>query len=53
MTDPQGEVFLHKEMKARQELSLTLIDPFRDDRAVGVACMQSWYHRLGVSTAPW
>ena len=41
--DPQGEVLLHKEIKARPEPLLALLEPFRDDLVVGVECMHCWY----------
>ena len=41
--DQQGEVLLHKEIKARPEPLLVLLEPFRDDLVVGVECMHCWY----------
>lgn len=41
--DQQGEVLLHKEIKARPEPLLAMLEPFRDDLAVGVECMHCWY----------
>lgn len=41
--DQQGEVLLHKEIKARPEPLLALLEPFRDDLVVGVECMHCWY----------
>lgn len=41
--DQQGEVLLHKEIKARPEPLLALLKPFRDDLVVGVECMHCWY----------
>jgi len=37
--DQQGEVLLHKEIKAQPEPLLTLLEPFRDDLVVGVEYM--------------
>jgi len=39
----QGEVLLHKEIKAQPELLLATLEPFRDDLVVGVECMHCWY----------
>ena len=33
----------HKEIKARPEPLLALLEPFRDDLVVGVECMHCWY----------
>jgi hypothetical protein len=41
--DQEGEVLLHKEIKAQPEPLLALLDPFRDDLIVGVECMHCWY----------
>lgn len=41
--DQQGKVLLHKEIKARPEPLLALLEPFRDDLVVGVECMHCWY----------
>ena len=41
--DQQGEVLLHKEIKARPEPLLALLEPFRDDLVIGVECMHCWY----------
>jgi len=41
--DQQGEVLLHKNIKANPESLLKLITPYRDDLVVGVECMFSWY----------
>jgi len=43
IVDQQGEVLLHKEIKARSEPLLALLEPFRDDLVVGVECMHCWY----------
>lgn len=39
----QGETLLHKEIPAKPELLLQLIDPYRNDLVVGVECMHCWY----------
>ncbi|AXS83576.1 hypothetical protein [Marinobacter sp. Arc7-DN-1] len=41
--DQQGEVLLHKEIKARPEPLLAVLELFRDDLVIGVECMHCWY----------
>ena len=41
--DQQGEVLLHKEIKAQPKPLLALLEPFRDDLVMGVECMHCWY----------
>ena len=41
--DQQGEVLLHKEIKAQPERLLAVIEPFREDLVIGVECMHCWY----------
>ena len=39
----QGETLLHKEICAKPDLLLQLIEPYRDDLVIGVECMHCWY----------
>src|SRR5262245_5672885 len=38
-----GEIMLHRNMKARPEMLLKAIAPYRDDIVVAVACIFPWY----------
>jgi len=39
----QGETLLHKEIPAKPEPLLRLIEPYMDDLVIGVECMHCWY----------
>lgn len=39
----QGETLLHKEIPAKSEALLSLIEPYLEDLVVGVECMHCWY----------
>ena len=41
--DHQGDVLLHRNMKAAPEPLLKAIKPYRDDIVVGVECIFTWY----------
>ena len=41
--DQAGEVRLHQNIKTDRELFLKIIEPFREDLAVAVECMFTWY----------
>ena len=41
--DPQGEILLHKNMPCAPELFLKAIAPYREDMAVAVECIFTWY----------
>lgn len=41
--DQQGETLLHKEIPAKPEPLLHLIEPYLDDLVIGVECMHCWY----------
>jgi len=41
--DHQGEVLLHRNMKAEPEPLLRAIEPYRDDVVIGVECIFTWY----------
>ena len=41
--DSQGEILLHKNMPCTPELFLKAIDPYREDMAVAVECIFTWY----------
>jgi transposase len=38
-----GEMLLHRNMKARPEMLLKALAPYRDDIVVAVACLCTWY----------
>lgn len=38
-----GEIVLHRNVPAGPEAFLRVVEPFRDDLAVGVECMFAWY----------
>src|SRR5215467_5610179 len=41
--DPQGEIVLHRNMPCAPELFLKAVAPYREDMAVGVECIFTWY----------
>ena len=41
--DHEGEVLIHKNIKANPKALMTLIKPFLDGLVIGVECMFSWY----------
>ena len=41
--DREGQVLLHKNVRSRPEPFLAAVEPFRDDLAVAVECMFTWY----------
>ncbi len=41
--DQEGNLLVHKNIKANPEALLKLITPYRDDLVIGVECMFSWY----------
>ncbi len=41
--DQEGEVLIHKNIKANPKALMTLIKPFLDGLVIGVECMFSWY----------
>jgi hypothetical protein len=41
--DPQGEILLHRNMPCAPELFLKAMAPYREDIAVGVECIFTWY----------
>ena len=41
--DQQGEVLLHRNLRACPEAFLKAIEPFRQDLVVAVECIFSWY----------
>ena len=41
--DSQGEIVLHKNMPCSPELFLKAIAPYRQDMAVAVECIFTWY----------
>ena len=41
--DPQGEVLLHRNLRACPETFLKAVDPYRQDLVVAVECIFSWY----------
>ena len=41
--DSEGEICVHKNIKADPQALLKLIAPYRDDLVLGVECMFSWY----------
>jgi hypothetical protein len=41
--DQQGEVLLHRNLRACPEAFLKEIEPFRQDLVVAVECIFSWY----------
>ncbi|OGQ75976.1 MAG: IS110 family transposase [Deltaproteobacteria bacterium RIFCSPLOWO2_12_FULL_60_16] len=41
--DPQGEILLHRNMPCTPELFLKAIAPYREDIAVAVECIFTWY----------
>src|SRR5574342_1034215 len=41
--DPQGEILLHRNMPCNPELFLKAIAPYREDMAVAVECIFTWY----------
>ena len=38
-----GEVVVHQNIKTNREVFLRVIEPFREDIAVAVECMFTWY----------
>jgi hypothetical protein len=38
-----GEMLFHRHMKARPEMLLKAMTPYRDDIVVAVACLFTWY----------
>jgi transposase len=45
-----GEIMLHRHMKARPEMLLKAIAPYRDDIVVAVACIFTWYWLADLGT---
>jgi transposase len=43
LIDHDGEVLVHKNIKASSEALMKLIKPYRDELVIGVECMFSWY----------
>jgi transposase len=43
LLNQDGEIMLHRNMKARPEMLLKAIAPYRDDIVVAVECMFTWY----------
>src|SRR5215468_2760489 len=41
--DPQGEIVLHRNMPCAPELFLKAVATYREDMAVGVECIFTWY----------
>jgi hypothetical protein len=41
--DPQGEVLLHRNLRAGPEAFLKAVEPYRRDLVVAVECIFSWY----------
>src|SRR5215813_4761290 len=41
--DPQGKILLHRNMPCAPESFLKAIAPYREDMAVGVECIFTWY----------
>ena len=41
--DPQGEVLLHRNLRAGPEAFLKAVEPYRQDLVVAVECIFSWY----------
>ncbi len=41
--DPQGKILLHRNMPCTPDLFLKAIAPYREDMAVGVECIFTWY----------
>jgi len=41
--DPQGEVLLHRNLRACPETFLKAVEPYRQDLVVAVECIFSWY----------
>ena len=41
--DREGKTLLHKNMRSRPEEFLAAVEPFREDLAVGVECIFTWY----------
>jgi hypothetical protein len=41
--DPQGEILLHRNMPCARELFLKAVAPYREDMAVAVECIFTWY----------
>jgi transposase len=41
--DREGQVLLHKNLKSRPEAFLEAVAPYRDDLAVAVECIFTWY----------
>src|SRR6266436_4693315 len=41
--DPQGEILLHRNMPCAPELFLKAVAPYREDMAVAVECIFTWY----------
>src|SRR5215475_13145031 len=41
--DPQGEIVLHRNMPCAPELFLKAVAPYREDMAVAVECIFTWY----------
>jgi transposase len=39
----EGDVLVHKNIKATPDALLKLVGPYRDDLVIGVECMFSWY----------
>jgi len=43
LIDHEGEILVHKNIKARPEALMKLIKPYLDELVIGVECMFSWY----------
>jgi len=41
--DQQGNILVHKNIKANPEALMRLVKPYLDDLVIGVECMFSWY----------
>jgi len=41
--DQQGNILIHKNIKANPDALISLITPYLDDLVIGVECMFSWY----------
>ena len=41
--DQQGNILVHKNIKADPEALMRLVNPYLDDLVIGVECMFSWY----------
>jgi hypothetical protein len=50
--DQQGEVLLHRNLRACPEAFLKAIEPFRQDLVVAVECLFTWYWLADLCAQP-